>query len=732
MNPTSKSHLSRMIVFLLIITSIFGIASQAQASNTNGRIVFQNARSRLYVNGEDLNLEVCASNLAGKRVYVHVSRPGKVWTYNQVASGNCLTFVNLEGAGPLLANTTYTTRLGLGTAPDANWPVPCWSATGGYGLCDSLHSGNINPLPERQIFQNARSRLYVNGEDLNLEVCASNLSGKKVYVHVSRPGKVWTYNQVASGNCHTFVNLEGAGPLLANTTYTTRLGLGAAPDANWPVPCWSTTGGYGLCDNLTSANPIDPDPSAYTGIKLPFKSGETYRITGDRTTHSGTNRHAIDIGMSNDPVLAIHAGQIMYRGWDSKGGNMVIINHNDGFCSVYAHLSQINVRFGQTVSQGSVIGVSGSSGYVTGPHLHLAVSHVQGSRCTGEVPMHFDEVPGRELRKGDVVGSQNAVVGGIGDAFAVEAMQELQPGEVNVGYDTSEVYPGTTVSFDIVYYPPQDGAKGLELACQIDPTLLSAGEFTRKELFGSDVVQVITQPDAAGRFNLAVAATGETIVQDAGSAFQLTFETLKAGAATLDCDVTQIGADESALQLQFEPVSLKISEDSQEAPTDPVDGGEEPPVITPDPTDPPEDEVQISGQVIVPAEKYASVTISVYDLDGQPVTEISPDAAGKFNLTLAAAAYEFEASLAGYLTARGAFEAQANTPLGLPAITLIAGDVTGDGLIDDLDVVTMGATYKLLPLKNTAADLNGDNQVDILDLVALANHYGIAGLQTWK
>jgi hypothetical protein len=89
---------------------------------------------------------------------------------------------------------------------------------------------------------------------LNLQVCADSISGKEVWVIVSRPGKEWFYSrQIPSGTrCTTFYDLDGAGPLLKNTTYTTRAGLGAWPDQSWGVPCHSATGGYGLCDKLTT------------------------------------------------------------------------------------------------------------------------------------------------------------------------------------------------------------------------------------------------------------------------------------------------------------------------------------------------------------------------------------------------------------------------------------------------------------------------------------------------
>ncbi len=74
------------------------------------------------------------------------------------------------------------------------------------------------------------------------------------------------------------------------------------------------------------------------------------------------------------PVVAADAGTVSTVSQLRYGyGNHIIINHGDGFSTLYAHLSQINVSSGQRVSQGQVIGIVGSTGRSTGPHLHFEV-----------------------------------------------------------------------------------------------------------------------------------------------------------------------------------------------------------------------------------------------------------------------------------------------------------------------------------------------------------------------
>ncbi len=77
---------------------------------------------------------------------------------------------------------------------------------------------------------------------------------------------------------------------------------------------------------------------------------------------------------SMPPILAADAGTIVVAGWDNSGyGNMIFINHGNGFMTRYGHLSQISVVVGQTVNRGSVIGKMGSTGHSTGPHLHFEI-----------------------------------------------------------------------------------------------------------------------------------------------------------------------------------------------------------------------------------------------------------------------------------------------------------------------------------------------------------------------
>ena len=85
------------------------------------------------------------------------------------------------------------------------------------------------------------------------------------------------------------------------------------------------------------------------------------------------NHPAIDIaaGMGT-AIYATDSGVVVYSGWNDWGyGNLLIIDHGNGWQSIYGHLSQINVGCGEGVTQGQVVALAGSTGNSTGPHLHF-------------------------------------------------------------------------------------------------------------------------------------------------------------------------------------------------------------------------------------------------------------------------------------------------------------------------------------------------------------------------
>lgn len=76
------------------------------------------------------------------------------------------------------------------------------------------------------------------------------------------------------------------------------------------------------------------------------------------------------------PIAASDGGYVTYAGWNNQGyGNLVVIDHGNGFSTFYAHLSSWFVAPGQSVARGQVIGAMGSTGRSTGPHLHFEIRY---------------------------------------------------------------------------------------------------------------------------------------------------------------------------------------------------------------------------------------------------------------------------------------------------------------------------------------------------------------------
>jgi murein DD-endopeptidase MepM/ murein hydrolase activator NlpD len=139
--------------------------------------------------------------------------------------------------------------------------------------------------------------------------------------------------------------------------------------------------------------------------RVPFEPGTGWRVDqgfqGRYSHQHRQSRYALDFGVPvGTPVLAAREGVVMqvqddYRGngQDLEGfahrANFVRILHDDGTMAMYAHLEYygVGVKPGQRVAVGTLLGLSGNTGYSTGPHLHFAVLANDG---TDEVSIPFD------------------------------------------------------------------------------------------------------------------------------------------------------------------------------------------------------------------------------------------------------------------------------------------------------------------------------------------------------
>jgi murein DD-endopeptidase MepM/ murein hydrolase activator NlpD len=107
-------------------------------------------------------------------------------------------------------------------------------------------------------------------------------------------------------------------------------------------------------------------------------------FTGEGAFHAG-----LDIStLRNEPVLATASGVVVKSGWRGDYGKAVEIDHGTGYRTVYGHLATILVRDGQKVQRGEKVGLVGSTGRSTGPHLHYEVR--QGDRILNPLEYILD------------------------------------------------------------------------------------------------------------------------------------------------------------------------------------------------------------------------------------------------------------------------------------------------------------------------------------------------------
>ncbi len=119
-------------------------------------------------------------------------------------------------------------------------------------------------------------------------------------------------------------------------------------------------------DSILAATPDIWPVRGFITSNFGYRKSPTYRT---REFHEG-----IDIAnRTGTPVEATACGTVVWAGWQSGYGNCVKIEHGFGMSTTYGHLSAVLVRSGERVARGRVVGLLGSTGNSTGPHLHYEV-----------------------------------------------------------------------------------------------------------------------------------------------------------------------------------------------------------------------------------------------------------------------------------------------------------------------------------------------------------------------
>jgi hypothetical protein len=183
-------------------------------------------------------------------------------------------------------------------------------------------------------------------------------------------------------------------------------------------------GGDGYVSGVFAECTQDAPPEPPDGYYLPLPCGMQTTCTqgnNGELSHNGLHAYAFDFAVGLDtPLVAMADGTVTMvftetvpgdPCYDGGGpecgplGNQVVVQHGDGHSSMYKHINSAQVEVGDVVTRGQQIALSGTTGYSTGPHLHVMLTESCGQYTCQSVPLEFIEagVP----VTGDVVVSQN-------------------------------------------------------------------------------------------------------------------------------------------------------------------------------------------------------------------------------------------------------------------------------------------------------------------------------------
>ncbi len=165
-----------------------------------------------------------------------------------------------------------------------------------------------------------------------------------------------------------YESLEADGePLRAGRVLSAEfVNNGKTFQAVWFQEAGAARGDYYTMNGQNLRRAYLASPLAFSRVTSGFKM-RFHPILQTWRAHLG-----VDYGApTGTPVRTVGDGVVETAGWQNGFGNMVVIKHRNGHSTVYAHLSRIDVKRGQSVGQGQTLGAVGATGWATGPHLHF-------------------------------------------------------------------------------------------------------------------------------------------------------------------------------------------------------------------------------------------------------------------------------------------------------------------------------------------------------------------------
>lgn len=243
---------------------------------------------------------------------------------------------------------------------------------------------------------------------------------------------------------------------------------------------------------------------------------------------------------------------------------------------------------------------------------------------------------------------------------------------------------------------PEGGYTSAEFTCTYDSAVVEISNIAESGLFGSDAVVAVNGP-ANGSFIFAVAGSNGQKATADGAVFAFSVKGLQAGEVTITCQprVSTGGALEA-----LDPASITLV------------------IAAPEGT--------LTGTV----DASKPVTVTLYNEDSSVAGTTTADENGNFSLSAPAGSYTVIASAPGFLKAQGTPTLTGGATTTMQTISLLAGDIDGNDVIDQFDALTIGMNYNLA--EPTAADLNNDGTINVLDLELLAANYRESGALAWQ
>ena len=219
-----------------------------------------------------------------------------------------------------------------------------------------------------------------------LSVFALSRTGGEMYTLLREQYAAWTAQDYCADGVWTAA--RRAAQQVIETPQQTE--TTASVDARAPVETITSAGGEDIrvLDALrdSSFDAVTVSVEAVMPVQGKVTSGFGYRIhpiTGNRSFHTG-----IDLASpEGTPIAAAYAGTVKDTGYTSGRGNYILLSHGENLQTLYCHLSQIDVQTGDAVGAGDTIGLVGTTGMSTGPHLHFEV-RVDGIRCDPAYVLH--------------------------------------------------------------------------------------------------------------------------------------------------------------------------------------------------------------------------------------------------------------------------------------------------------------------------------------------------------